>query len=100
MSERKIKVLSIGDVYEGMYVAHVDDDFPYGTFVPSDAYDAEEQDWLRVVERRGYVDLPTLLLEYHNGEREASQWQSSASVWVLCDEDGKPVEHQRDWDDR
>lgn len=87
---QRIKVLEMGAVAEGMRITEPDSDYPYGTLVPETDYLADEQDWHRVVQRRGYVDLPTFLLEMYNGERYEAKYQSSADVWVLVDETGLP----------
>lgn len=87
----KIKVLTMGDLLPGHYIADVDADYPLDTFVPDDAYDPDEQDWQHVIAKTGYVDLPTYTLAYHSGEQYTQRMQATATVWVLCDDAGEPV---------
>lgn len=87
---REIKVMTMGQVGTGYFVADVDDDYELDTVVPADHYDADEQDWNRVRSIRGHADIATYTLEYYNGETHVAKWQSSATVWVLC-ENGQPV---------
>lgn len=88
--EGKIKVLTGEDVGEGMYIAHVDDDYPLDSIVPSDHYAAEDQDWLEVVKVEGPVDVRRMLLQMYDGSREWERLQAVATVWVLVDEEGFP----------
>lgn len=91
MSERQIKVMTMGDVWPGCFIADVDADYPLDSIVPADHYLADEQDWNRIQSRRGHADIATYVLEYYNGEPHVVRnVQSSATVWVLC-EDGEPV---------
>ena len=90
---QRIKVLEVGNLGEGMYITEVDHDlWGYGELVAEDWYDASEQDWQKVCAITGYADLPTLTLAYYNGEQYTQRAQVGQLVWVLVDEDGKPVE--------
>jgi hypothetical protein len=88
---REIKVLEMGVVSTGWFICPADADYPYGTIVPESDYLAEEQDWHRVARIKGHADIADYVLEYHDGTPYVSSGvQSSAEVWVLC-ENGEPV---------
>lgn len=88
---REIKVLEMGSVAPGWFVCPPDADYPFGSTVPEDDYLADEQDWNRVQSIKGHADIADYVLEHYDGTPHvAYSVQSSADVWVLC-EDGEPV---------
>lgn len=84
---RGIMVQEMGAVGPGMYIAHVDSDYPLYSIVPSADYDVDEQDWQHIVRRKGHADIATYVLEGYDGTPyTAANWQSSATVWVLVEQ--------------
>lgn len=91
---RAIKVTTLGAAaWPGAYIASPDDDYPLGSIVPADHYDANEQDFQHVISRRGHADIGELTLAHHDGSQyvaRSQQW--NAECWLLIDAaTGEPV---------